>query len=102
MTVRITFDINRLVAVEQHLDRKLGDIVREAESETGLALGTLRALLAAGSAPRFMPEILGYELTQSDLARANGMLQDHGVAACAEAVGKALGAFLRRLNSEAA
>ncbi|MDF2981408.1 MAG: hypothetical protein K0Q69_1180 [Devosia sp.] len=99
--MKLTFDIDRAVAVEHHLGRKLGEIVKEAESDTGLALGTLRALLAAGSAPLFMPQLLGYELTQYDLTRANGMLQASGAGACAEAVGKALGAFLRRIEREA-
>lgn len=98
--MKLTFDVDRAVAVEQHLGRKLGEIVKEAESDTGLALGTLRALLAAGTAMR-LPLVLGAPLGEHDLARANGMLQDEGIAACAHAVGEALGAFLRRIDKVA-
>lgn len=101
MTIRLAFDVDRVVAVERDIGRKLSEIVREAESDTGMALGTLRALLAAGTAPRW-PAQLGIPLAGHDFARANGLLQDHGLAACAEAVGKALGAFIRRIDKAAA
>ena len=96
--MNLTFDIDRVVAVERHLGFKLSDIVKEAESETGLALGTLRALLAAGSVPTFLAR-LGI-IAPPDFERANLMIEKHGLAACASAVGKALGAFLVRINRE--
>ncbi len=101
--MKLTFDIDRAVAVEQPprpqagRDRQGGRVRNRAGPRHAA-----RACWPRGSAPLFMPQLLGYELTQFDLARANGMLQASGTGACAEAVGKALGAFLRRIEREAA
>lgn len=96
---RLKFDIGRIAAAEQHLGSKLGDIINEAQSDTGLSLRALRALLAVGTSRPPLPELVGFTVDATDLQRADAAIREHGIAAVAAAVGNALGRFLSDVNA---
>lgn len=92
------FSIAGIVAVEERTGLKLSDIISATESEEGLSLGVLRALVAAGSNPH-RHTMLGGRIAWHDEDRADRLLTEHGLAACAAGVGVGLAAFLRRLDT---
>ncbi|MGA0564466.1 hypothetical protein ACO2RV_18630 [Ancylobacter sp. VNQ12] len=92
------FDIGRVAAAEQYLDIKLGDLIKEAQSDTGLSLRAVRALVAIGTARPLLPELVGFTIGTDDLQRADAAIREHGIDAAAAAVGNALGRFLRDVS----
>ncbi|MCB4771810.1 hypothetical protein LGR54_24670 [Ancylobacter sp. Lp-2] len=101
MSINIKFDIARVVVAERTLGKKVGDIVAEAQSDTGMSLAALRVLLAVGSFDRRWPMVPPV-ISWIDERRADELLHKHGLTTCAAAVGSTLGAFLRSIEKEAA
>lgn len=105
---KFEFTIATIAEAERRLGMKLGDIIAEIQSETGLALRTLRTLMAVGLRPAYSDGGSGWQCHIVDLdvalwfdqsvRTADRLLLQLGTAACAAAVGPDLGAFLLTLE----
>lgn len=101
---KFVFTIPSIAAAEKRLGLKLGDIIQEVQSETGLALRTLRTLMAAGMAPqgpRSLMDLMADHWVEQAERQADKLILRWGTAACASAVGPDLGAFLLTLEGVA-
>jgi len=91
--MNLTYTANTLCAAEKSAGKPFIAMIAEMESDEGVSLTTLRALVAAGRAGDLygsMPLIFLDEMA------AGNLIDDHGTEACAAAVGKALRAYFER------
>jgi len=92
------FSIASVAEAERRLNLKISQIIAEIESDDGMALRTLVALVAAGSPPAGIPAYLAdvAVATWADQAHIDAarLIKRHGTAATAAAVGPDFGAFL--------
>ncbi len=91
--MNLTYTANTLCAAEKSAGKPFIAMIAEMESDEGVSLTTLRALVAAGRAGDLygaMPVVFLDEMS------AGKLIDDHGTEACAEAVGKALRAYFER------
>jgi hypothetical protein len=98
---KFVFTIPSIAVAERRLGLKLGDIIEQVQSETGLALRTLRTLMAAGMAPagpRWLMDTAAESWVEQAERQADTLILKWGTAACASAVGPDLGAFLLTLE----
>lgn len=106
--LRLKFSVAAIIWAEKALDAKLAGIVSELESDTGPSLRTLRALLTAGAPSQLdrlvleMSGALGGSVGHLDQRNGSRLIEEHGVAACSAAVGKAMGEFLATIVKDAA
>lgn len=106
--LRLKFDIATIIWSERELDTKLASIIDELQSVSGPSLRTLRALLTAGApSPQERMSInmeAAFARSTSYLDQRNGsrLIEEHGVAACSAAVGKAMGEFIATIMKDAA
>lgn len=90
----LSYNVNKVAAVEKTMGRPLSALVKELQSEDGASLSTLRALVAGG---RMRYPELDMSMTM-ELPLAGTMIDKHGTAAISGAVGRALGDFLKELS----
>lgn len=91
--MNLAYNTNLLCAAEKSAGKPFIAMIAEMESDEGVSLTTLRALVAAGRAGDLfgaMPVVFLDEMA------AGKMIDVHGTEACAEAVGKALRAYFER------
>jgi hypothetical protein len=91
------FSIPSVAEAERRLNMKLGQIIAEIQSEDGMGLRTLVALVAAGSPPKGPATLMDTAASSwMDLAMIDAakLIKRHGTAATAAAVGPAFGTFL--------
>ncbi len=91
--MNLKFNANGLAAAEKSLGKPLVAILAELESEDGTSLSTLRALVAAGRMGALYANLPAVFL---DEFAAGRLIDEHGTAKVAEAVGKALRAYFER------
>ncbi|RTL96146.1 hypothetical protein EJV44_11245 [Ancylobacter aquaticus] len=99
--LNIKLNVGRMVAVEHYTGKSLNQIIRDTESDAGMSLAVLRGMLAAGTQPAAL-SMMGVSIGWEEERRADALLTEHGIAACASAVGSALAAFLRTIETRAA
>jgi NADH:ubiquinone oxidoreductase subunit F (NADH-binding) len=92
----LTFNVNRLVLVEKTLGRTIAQIVEELESGAP-SLGTMRALLAAGTMDGRFLAVTGMAFPL-DLGAAGTAMERHGTKAVSAAIGGAMADFLSNLG----
>lgn len=99
---KFNFTLGSIAAAEARLKMKITDIIAEMTSDTGLALRTLRTLMAAGLSPyakhRALQDMFAEEWIVDSEHKADRLIMRFGTAACAAAVGPDLGAFLLTLE----
>lgn len=91
--MKLVFNANGLAAAEQSLRKPLVAILAELESEEGCSISTLRALVAAGRMGALYANLPAVFLNEFE---AGHLIDEHGTAKTAEAVGKALKAYFER------
>lgn len=94
--MKLVFNTNVLAAAELSLRKPLISILAELESEEGCSLSTLRALVAAGRYGVEYPRRHSFFPVFIDETTAGRLIDEHGTGTAAEAVGKALKAYLER------
>ena len=97
--LKFRFSVASICAAEAHLKMKLADILADMESDSGIGLRTLRALMAAGMPPTMvsssrLTDMMASMWFDDSIDKAARLISSRGVAACSAAVGTALGAFL--------
>ena len=91
--MNLTYNANVLCAAERVVGKTMIAICTELESDDGVSLSTLRALVAAGRAGAQYGDGI---LVHLDEFAAGRLIDQHGNGACVEAVGKALKAYIER------
>lgn len=94
----LRYSIGRLFAVERYLGRKVAELLEEMQSETGISIVTLTALVAAGRIDKGHERLLALDQLAGALVgilpHAVALIEQHGVKTAAAAVGTSLGAYL--------
>ena len=93
--MNLRYNANVLCAVEHAVRKPLVEVLAELESDGGTSLSTLRALVAAGQYGATFPN---FPATMLDEYQAGHLIDKHGTAACAEAVGKALKSYFSKVT----
>ncbi len=99
---KFSFSLASLAVAEARLNLKISQIIAEIQSEDGMALRTLRTLMAAGMPPlgkhRSLIDVMAEQWVPDSERTADHLILRFGTAACAMAVGPDLGAFLLTLE----
>ena len=94
MTINLKFNANVLCAAEKYAGEKIVEILEDMDSEAGISLTSLRALVAAGRAGAAYPST--FPIAFLDEHAAGILIDSHGTAETAVAVGQALRDYVQR------